>query len=128
MNKNIKLLLLGDILSVIIISITGFLWHGENKILLSYRMLAMILPTLVGWILVAPWLGLYKAEIYTNWKQLWRAGWAIILAAPLATFFRSLMLGLLPIIPIFVAVLAATGALGMLIWRGVWWFILQKRK
>mgnify|MGYP001052307375 CR=1 FL=1 len=86
----------------------------------------MILPTLVGWILIAPWLGLYKAEIYTKWKQLWRVGWAAILAAPLAAFFRSLMLGLLPIVPVFVAVLAATAAFGMIIWRGIWWRILQK--
>ncbi len=91
------------------------------------RIAATFFPTLLAWLLIAPWLGLYRPEIYANGRQLWRAGWAVILAAPLAGLLRSLMLGFAPILPIFVLVLAATSALGMLIWRGIWWLVIRKK-
>jgi len=127
MNKNISLLLLGDVLSVAIITASGFLFHGELLTAPFYRILATFTPVLISWVLIAPWLGLYRAEIYSDWRQLWRAGWAVTLAAPLATFFRSLMLGNIPILPTFIAVVAATSALGMLIWRGIWWLIIRQK-
>ena len=128
MNKKFNLLVLGDIISVVIITLAGFLFHGELSTVPPYRILATLLPVLIAWVLIAPWLGLYQAEIYVNWKELWRAGWAVILAAPLAALLRSLMLGNLPILPVFVAVLGATSALGMIIWRGIWCLILQRQK
>ncbi|MBT3314544.1 MAG: DUF3054 domain-containing protein [Anaerolineae bacterium] len=128
MNKNFNLLVLGDIVSVIIITLAGFVFHEELGEVPLYRILATLFPVLIAWLLIAPWLRLYDAEIYANWKQIWRAGWAVVLAAPLAALIRSLMLGNTAILPVFVAVLAATSALGMLIWRGIWWLILQKQK
>ncbi|MBT3337083.1 MAG: hypothetical protein HN855_11480 [Anaerolineae bacterium] len=127
MNKKTILLLLGDTFSVVIITVVGFMFHDGITIKILYRVAATFFPTLVAWVLIAPWLGLYREEIYSNWRQLWRAGWAVILAAPLAAFFRALMFGLIPILPVFVAVLAATAALGMLIWRGIWWLIVRPR-
>jgi hypothetical protein len=126
MNKKTTILILGDILSVAIITAIGFAFHDGLLLSLLYRIAATFFPTLVAWLLIAPWLGLYREEVYTNWKHLWRAGWAVILAAPLASFFRALMLGNIPILPIFAAVLGATAALGMLIWRGVWWLIVRR--
>ncbi len=128
MNKNFNLLILGDIISVVIITFAGFVFHEELGEVPPYRILATLLPVLIAWLLIAPWMGLYQAEIYTNWKELWRAAWAVTLAAPIAALIRSLMLGNTPILPVFVAVLAATSALGMLIWRGIWWGILQKQR
>ncbi|MBT3323477.1 MAG: DUF3054 domain-containing protein [Anaerolineae bacterium] len=128
MKKKIHFLLLGDILTVLIVTVSGFLFHDQLSTVSPYRILATLLPTLIAWLLIAPWLGLYKEEIYQNWKEIWRAGWAVILAAPFAALLRSLMLGNTPILPVFIAVLAATAALGMLIWRGVWWAILEKQK
>ncbi|MBT3189923.1 MAG: DUF3054 domain-containing protein [Anaerolineae bacterium] len=127
MNKKTNVLLLGDIIAVAVITAYGFLFHGELTTVSPYRILATFIPVLISWVLIAPWLGLYRPEIYTDWRQLWRTGWAVTLAAPIATFFRSLMLGNIPILPIFIAVVAATSALGMLIWRGIWWLIARQK-
>lgn len=127
MNKNKYILLLGDTLAVVIITVIGFLFHKTLLTTPLMRIAATFFPTLLAWLLIAPWLGLYRPEIYANGRQLWRAGWAVILAAPLAGLLRSLMLGFAPILPIFVLVLAATSALGMLIWRGIWWLVIRKK-
>ena len=70
----------------------------------------------MGWFLLAPWFGLIKAEIISNPKQIWRPALAMLFAGPLAVVLRGLILNA-PIIPIFVVVLSATSALGMVIWR-----------
>jgi len=127
MNKNINLLILGDVISVVIITVSGFLFHGELLTVSPYRIIATLLPVLIAWLLIAPWLGLYDPEIYIDWHHLWRVGWATVLVAPIAAFIRSLMLSNAPILPVFVAVLAATSALGMLIWRGIWWLIVRQK-
>ena len=101
MKKKIHFLLLGDILTVLIVTVSGFLFHDQLSTVSPYRILATLLPTLIAWLLIAPWLGLYKEEIYQNWKEIWRAGWAVILAAPFAALLRSLMLGNTPILPVF---------------------------
>ncbi len=127
MKNKISLLFLGDTLSVAIVTVIGFLSHNSLLTVPFSRIAATFFPTLAGWLLIAPWLELYRSEIYADKRMLWRAGWVAILAAPLAALFRSLMLELAPIMPIFVLVLAATSALGMLIWRGIWWWFARLR-
>ena len=127
MIKKIIPLLLGDTFAVAVITAVGFLSHNTLFTAPLIRIAATFFPTLVAWLLIAPWLGLYNSDINSDWRQLWRSGWAIVLAAPLAAFFRSLMLGNLPILPVFVAVLASTSALGMIVWRGIWWVIVRKQ-
>ena len=128
MKKKITFLLLGDTLAIGLITVIGFLSHETLLTAPLMRLAATFFPTLLAWLLIAPWLGLYRSGIYSNFRQLWRAGWAGILAAPLAGLFRSLMLGGVPILPVFVLVLAATSAFGMIIWRGIWWFFTRARK
>jgi hypothetical protein len=50
----------------------------------------------------------------------------MLFAAPFAAILRGLILNA-PIIPIFAIVLAATSALGMLIWRGLYIPLVKNR-
>jgi hypothetical protein len=50
----------------------------------------------------------------------------MIFAASLAAVLRGFLLNA-PVIPIFAAVLAATSALGMVIWRWIWYASLKRR-
>jgi hypothetical protein len=50
----------------------------------------------------------------------------MIFAAPLAAILRGLILNA-PIIPIFVVVLAAISAFGMVLWRGIYFFLNLNR-
>ncbi len=90
-------------------------------------MLAAFIPLTIAWFLLAPWFGLFQSEIVSNFKQLWRPILAMLFAAPLAALLRGLILNA-PIIPIFAVVLASTSALGMLIWRGLYFLLSRKEK
>ncbi|MFN8463640.1 MAG: hypothetical protein U0X93_17945, partial [Anaerolineales bacterium] len=56
---------------------------------------------------------------------LWRPALAMLFAAPLAALVRANILGSM-VIPVFANVLAATSALGMVVWRGIYVFIARK--
>jgi ABC-type xylose transport system permease subunit len=84
-------------------------------------MTAAFFPLLISWFLLAPFLELFQAENTSNSKQLWRPVLAMVFAGPLAAVLRGLILNA-AIIPIFAVVLSATSALGMLVWRAIYWF------
>jgi hypothetical protein len=50
----------------------------------------------------------------------------MLFAGPLAALLRGLILNA-SIIPVFAVVLSATSALGMLIWRGSFYFLARDR-
>ena len=54
-----------------------------------------------------------------------KVGLAMLFAGPLAVVLRGLILNA-PIIPIFAVVLSATSALGMMIWRMLYFLLSQK--
>lgn len=114
------LLLTGDGLTILAVTWIGFLTHKES--LLDPRWLTTFLPLVAAWALVAPWLGNYRDSIACNPRQFWRAGWAMVLAAPLAGLLRALMLSTV-VTPIFVFVVGGISAVGMMIWRLAYaWF------
>lgn len=116
------LLILGDIIALAIITIIGFASHGETTISFVPRMLTTFIPLVVGWFLIAPWLGLFNTQITSNSKQLWRPPLAMLLAAPMTTILRATLLNAVAL-PLFTFILGGSAALGMLIWRGVYlWF------
>ena len=117
MNKSI--LILGDLFAIALITIIGFATHGEADLTFLPRMAAFFFPLSISWFLLAPALGLFREEITASPKQLWRPAFGMIFAAPLAAVLRGFILNA-PIIPIFAAVLAATSAVGALIWRGIY--------
>jgi hypothetical protein len=56
MNRRV-VLILGDIISLAVITLIGFANHNELTAFPVNRMLARFIPLLVGWFLIAPWLG-----------------------------------------------------------------------
>ncbi len=109
------LLAVGDILALGVVTLVGFASHGELSTA-GRRMLTMFLPLLGGWFLAGPALGVYDLERIGEPRQLWRPPWAMLLGGPVAAGLRGLWLNA-PVIPIFIVVTSAVGALGMLLWR-----------
>ena len=126
MNKSI--LILGDSLAIAILTIIGFASHGEADLSFLPRMVALFFPLSISWFFLAPALKLFRPETVSDPRQLWRPALAALFAASLAAVLRGFILSS-PVIPIFAAVLAATSALGMVIWRGLyllWNFRVQR--
>jgi len=117
MNKNI--LILGDVLAIAMVTLIGFASHNEADLSSLPRMAAVFFPLTLSWFLLAPWFGLFQDEITHNARQLWRPALAALFAAPMAAVLRGFILNA-PVIPIFAAVLGVTLAVGMLIWRGLY--------
>ena len=120
------LLIIGDILAILTVTLIGFATHGELDTAFITRMSALFFPLIVAWFLLSPWLGLFQPELISNPKQLWRSALAMLFAAPLAAILRGVILNA-PIIPIFVVVLSATSAFGMVLWRGIYFLFNHKR-
>jgi hypothetical protein len=118
-------LILGDTLSLAIITVIGFASHGETDQFFVPRMLTTFIPLVVGWFLIAPWLGLFDAQITSHPKQLWRPPLAMFLATPMAVILRAAMLNSVAL-PLFALILGGSAALGMLIWRG-FYLLLRTR-
>ena len=115
-------LVLGDALTLLVVTLIGFTTHGEFNTSFLPRMLAVYVPLLIGWFLLSPWFGLFSPETTSNPGQLWRPALTMLFAGPLAVVLRGLLLNE-PILPIFAVVLSVTSALGLMIWRIVYWFI-----
>jgi hypothetical protein len=120
MTKREWILYAGDALSIAVLTLIGFATHGEADVSFAPRMAALYFPLSISWFLLAPSLGLFRKEIISNPRQLWRPALAMIFAAPLAAILRGFILHA-PVIPIFAAILAGTSALGMVIWRLIWY-------
>ena len=123
--KNKQLLIGGDILAIAIVTVIGFATHGETDVSFLPRMLAAFVPLTLAWFLISPWLGLFQSEITFDPKQLWRPVLAMLFAGPFAVTLRGLILNA-AILPIFAVVLGATSAFGMLVWRGIYFFLSRK--
>jgi DUF3054 family protein len=116
---NIIILILGDLLAIAVVTFIGFATHGEAGLSFLPRIAAIYFPLSIAWFLLAPFMGLFQQETIANPKQLWRPALTALFAAPLAAVLRGLLLNA-PVIPIFAIVLGATTALGMVIWRTVY--------
>jgi hypothetical protein len=115
-----SILIIGDVLAIAIVTLIGFATHGEADVAFLPRMAALYVPLSICWFILAPALGLFQRETTSNPKQLWRPALGMIFAAPLAAVLRGFILGA-PVIPIFAAVLAVTSALGMVLWRALYY-------
>lgn len=120
-----RYLLIGDILVLALITITGFAIHGESSNF--KRMLSTFIPLFVSWFLISPFFDLFYDEYIRKPDQLWRVLWAMIAVVPLAAWLRALWLNT-PVIPIFVLVLVGISALAMLFWRGLFLISLRWSK
>ena len=125
MKKNIVFLAIGDLLAIAILTFIGFATHGEADISFLPRMSAAFFPVLVGWFLLAPWFGLFDEQVISSLKSLWRILPAMLAVAPLAVILRAAILNSAAL-PIFTLVLGSTNAFGMLIWRAIYLFVIQR--
>ena len=125
MFKSNRILIVGDILAIAIVTVIGFAIHGEAGTAFLPRMAVIVFPLAVAWFILAPWFGLFQPGVTSDPMQLWRPVLAMIFVAALAVVIRGLILNA-TIIPIFAVVLSATSALGMLLWRSLY-LLLQRR-
>ncbi len=124
--QKLGLLLGGDILTLILVTVAGFATHGTAATA-GGRMFTTLIPLALAWFLSGPFLGCYDLERASQPRQLWRPFWAMALAGPLAAWGRALMLGNAPILPVFVLVLMGVGAFSLLAWRIIFILIVRIR-
>ena len=120
------LLLIGDILTIALVTVAGFATHAELGTA-GWRMLTTFLTVLIAWGLVAPFLGVYDLQRAAQVRQLWRPFWAAVLAAPMASWIRGAWLGQV-ILPVFVFVLGGVSAVAILAWRALYWIIFLRQR
>jgi hypothetical protein len=125
MNKK-SILILGDILTIAIVTIIGFVTHGEGTLEYLPRMVAAFLPLVGTWLILVPWFELFDSQVTSNPKLLWRVPLAVLFAAPLALVFRGLILNG-AIISIFAVVFMLTSAFGLIIWRTIYLFTFNRK-
>ena len=119
-------LIVGDIFTLIIVTVIGFASHGTAGTAGS-RMLTTFLPLAAAWFLIAPHLKVYDNESVLDWRQLWRPFWSMVLAAPMAAWMRGVIIDS-PILPLFVVILGGFSALGILAWRALFLLVLNRIK
>lgn len=124
-NKLLIWLILGDLFTFILLTVVGFASHQELGTA-GWRLLTTFLPLCVGWAVSAPLLGLYRPDVYSRSAQIWKSLWGMLLAGPFAALLRGVWLNR-PILPIFAIVLTASGMLGMLLWRLLFWLLIARR-
>ncbi len=124
MRKN--MLVIGDILAIAILTVIGFVTHGEVGASFLPRMAAAFFPALIGWFLLAPWFGLFNEDVAADHKLIWRVPLTMLFAAPLAVIIRAALLQSTAL-PIFALVFGATNALGLLVWRWIYVYLSRRK-
>lgn len=120
-----RVLVIGDALMLVVVTVVGFASHG-TLFEAGSRMLTTFIPLAFSWFLISPFLGVYRDYSRSDYRQLWRVLLAGTYASPLAAWLRGMLLDT-PILPVFVFVLAAVSILGLMIWRVVF-ILMYKRK
>ena len=120
------ILVIGDILTLCIVTISGFASHGTAGTAGS-RMLTTFIPLVAAWFLISPYLDVYDRQKVLDWRHLWRPFWSMVLAAPMAAWMRGVILNS-PILPLFVVILGGFSALGILAWRALFLLVLNRIK
>lgn len=124
-NKNI--LILGDIIALVILTVIGFATHGETNLSYLPRMAAVFFPLVFAWFALAPWNGLLDETIISIPKNLLRIPLAFLFVAPLAVVLRGAWLNA-PVLPLFVLIFGASNAIGMIVWRWLYIYIARRMK
>jgi len=124
--KNKNILIFGDVVALAIVTIVGFVTHGEGGIEYLPRMAAAFFPLAAAWLILAPWFELFDAQVHLNLNMAGRIALAVVFAAPLALVLRGLLLNA-PIIPIFAVVFTLTSAFGLILWRTIYFLFTKKQ-
>lgn len=126
MNKR-SILILGDILAFIVLTVIGFATHGETDASFLPRMAAAFFPVVFGWFVLAPWFGLLDEAVINTPKNLLRIPLAFLFVAPLAVILRGAWLNA-PALPLFALIFGSSNAVGMIVWRWLYIFIAKRAK
>jgi hypothetical protein len=127
----LAILIGGDLLVLLL-----FIWVGRGSHSLpSTDIVAGVTtaaPFVISWFVLAPWFGLFRADISQSWQKFVpRILIVWLIGGPLTGLLRALFLGrAIPggIIPIFVLVTMTVGSLFMLVWRlGYSWWAKRAR-
>lgn len=118
------MLWIGDLITLVIFTLVGFATHSQLDAGIQ-RMLSTLIPMLVAWLVAALPIGALRLETARDFRQLWRPGWAMFMAGPLAAILRGLIINR-PVAPIFALVLAGSGVIAIFIWRGVFAFLAAR--
>ena len=121
-----RLTIVGDLLAILVLTLIGFASHNELTLSFIPRMGITFFSMAISWFVIAPWFGLFEGERSSRLGLYWRIVIAALYASTMAASLRGLLLGT-AILPIFIAVLAGTTALGMVLWRWVLSRFIQKR-
>jgi len=124
--KTLGLLIFGDVFTILAVTIVGFASHGTLTSA-GTRILTTFIPLILAWSLVAPFFGLYRIGTIIDIRQLWPPLYVSLIVAPLASWFRGILLNS-PILPLFIAILGASLAAGFLIWRGIFLILYSRLK
>lgn len=124
MNKK-YILILGDVITLAILTIIGFATHGETSTSFIPRMAVIFFPITFAWFVLAPWFGLLDDVVTQAPKQLLRIPLAFLFAAPLAVILRGALLNA-PVLPLFALIFGGSNALGMLVWRWLYQKLFSK--
>jgi len=106
--------LIGDVVVLVLLTVVGFATHLTLDAF--GRMFATGITALLAWAAVAPFLGVYSPTVITDPRSIWRVAWAWLLAAPLATFLRGVVLTR-DIPTTFVIVVILVNGFALVAWR-----------
>ena len=124
--KNYFWLHTGDIGAIALVTVIGFASHGSLDTA-GLGMLTTFVPLLVAWYLISPFLGVFQSDVITDWRKLWRPGLAMVFAAPFAAWLRAILLDTATSW-LFILVLAAVSAAGILVWRGLFAWLMSRNR
>jgi len=113
----------GDGVVLGLVTLVGFATHGELTSA-GFRLLTTFIPLVIAWALIGPWLGVFNSRNILAVHEIWRPVLAMFLAAPMAAWLRGVWLDA-PIDPVFVSVIGAVSAAGLLIWRGIYLIVTR---
>lgn len=109
--------MIGDLIALGLVTAAGLSFHLQGSLA---RLPYTWLPWGLAWTLVAGSLGLLGGPAMRRWSSLLKVLWAALLAAPLAALLRELMQGGDAVLVLFVIIMAATTALGLILWRAAY--------
>ena len=112
-------LISGDIFVLALVTVIGFASHGDLTTSFMLRMAAVFVPLAIGWLLLAPPMGLFQEAITKSASQLWRPAFVMVFAGSLAAILRGILLKA-AVSPTFAIVLSGTAAVGLTLWRLLW--------
>lgn len=107
-----------DLVTVVGVLSVGMTFHGGHPLGTPWRTLGIVVPFLVGWVIGATILGVYRRPLDEEvGPSMARVAGAWFLAAVVGGLLRSTEAFPGDAPPIFVAVTFGSGALGLLGWR-----------